>query len=287
MLLLFDAFLFYIKNSIIFYVSYNIKKHGDGFIMRDLDFTSNERIEFIYDIIIGFFALVATFVVVLQFSKNITGIQLKYLNIADNIIYFIFVLDFVVRLFLSRNKRSLFKNHYIDLIALLPLHFFTNSPYGSLLKLIRVLTYLLRLIHNIKDVLYTNGFIYSLGSASIITILGSFAIYFLERDSSATIKSYGDAFWWSIVTITTVGYGDISPTTSGGRVIAAILMLSGIGFLSMLTSTISTYFITKTDKKKRETLTSKEIVSLDISSLTKDQRKQLMEFYEFIKSREN
>ncbi|MPM88091.1 hypothetical protein SDC9_135192 [bioreactor metagenome] len=254
--------------------------------MRDLDFTNNEKVEFVYDIIIGFFALVATFVVVLQFSKNLTVIQLKYLGIADNIIYFIFVLDFVVRLLLSKNKRSLLKNHYIDLIALLPLHFFTTSPYGSLLKLIRVLTYVLRLIHNIKDVLYTNGFVYSLGSATIITILGSFAIYFLEKDSSATIKSYGDAFWWSIVTVTTVGYGDISPTTSGGRVIAAVLMLSGIGFLSMLTSTISTYFITKTAEKKKETLANKELLSLDISSLTLEQRRQLIDFYEFIKSRE-
>lgn len=260
-------------------------KRGDDFIMKDLEFTDNEKIEFIYDIAVGFLALVATFIVVLQFSKNITGIQLKYLNMVDNIVYFIFVLDFIIRWMLSKNRRLFIKNHYIDLIALLPFHFFTNSPYGSLLKLLRVLTYVLRLIHNIRDVLYTNGFIYSLGSATIITIIGSFAIYFFEKDSSATIKSYGDAFWWSIVTVTTVGYGDISPTTSAGRVIAAILMLAGIGFLSMLTSTVSTYFITKTDKKRRETISDGENVSLDISDLTKEQRKQVIEFYEFIKSR--
>lgn len=257
------------------------------YFMKDLEFTDNEKIEFIYDVVIGILSLIATFVVVLQFSKNITGIQLMYLNKIDNTVYYIFVLDFVIRCLLSKNKLSFIKNHYIDLIALLPLHFFTNSPYGSLLKLMRVLTYLLRLIHNLRDVLYTNGFIYSLGSASIITIIGSFAIYFFERDSSTTIKSYGDAFWWSIVTVTTVGYGDISPTTSAGRVIAIILMLSGIGFLSMLTSTVSTYFITKTDKKRKETLANNEIVSLDISALTKEQRKQVIEFYEFVKSRES
>lgn len=255
--------------------------------MKDLEFTDNEKFEFIYDVVIGVLSLVATFVVALQFSKNITGLQLVYLNKVDNIVYYIFILDFVVRWILSKNKLYFIKNHYIDLIALLPLHFFTNSPYGSLLKLVRVLTYILRLVHNLRDVLYTNGFIYSLVSASIITIIGSFAIYFFEKDSSATIKSYGDAFWWSIVTVTTVGYGDISPTTSAGRVIAAILMLSGIGFLSMLTSTVSTYFITKTDKKRKETLTNGEIVSLDISDLTKEQKKQVIEFYEFIRNREN
>jgi voltage-gated potassium channel len=256
-----------------------------GDIMRDLEFTDNERIEFIYDVLIGILALVATFVVVLQFSKNIGGLQLVYLNRADNIIYFIFVADFVIRWMLSKDKIGFIKNHYIDLIALLPFHFFTNSPYGSLLKLMRVLTYVLRLIHNIKDVLYTNGFIYSLGCATIITILGSFAIYFFEKDTSTTIKSYGDAFWWSIVTVTTVGYGDISPTSAAGRVIAAILMLSGIGFLSMLTSTVSTYFITKTDSKKKNVIVDGEKVILDLSELSEEQRNHVIEYYEFIRGR--
>jgi voltage-gated potassium channel len=253
--------------------------------MRDLDFTSNEKIEFTYDIIVGILAIVATFVVVLQFSKNISVIQMRYLTLADNAIYFIFVVDFVLRWALSKDKKAFIRNHYVDLIAILPFHFFTNSPYGSLLKLMRVLTYSMRLIHNIKDVLYTNGFIYSLGSATIITILGSFAIYFFEKDSSTTIKSYGDAFWWSIVTVTTVGYGDISPTTVAGRVIAAILMLSGIGFLSMLTSTVSTYFITKTNEKNKKVIYNEGKVILDISELSEEKQRQIIEYYEFVKSK--
>lgn len=253
--------------------------------MRDLDFTNNEKIEFVYDIFVGILAIVATFVVVLQFGRNISGEQLRYLNIVDNIIYFVFVADFIIRLILSRDKVAFMKNHYIDLIAILPFNFFTNSPYGSMLKLIRVITYILRLVHNIKDILYTNGFIYSLICAAIITILGSFAIYFFERGTSTTIKSYGDAFWWSIVTVTTVGYGDISPTTTAGRVIAGILMLSGIGFLSMLTSTVSTYFIVKTDKKKNGVKVNDESVMLDLSELNEEQRKQVTEYYEFIKNR--
>jgi voltage-gated potassium channel len=253
--------------------------------MRDLDFTNNEKVEFVYDVIVGILALVATFVVVLQFSRNITGMQLVYLNRVDNIIYFIFVFDFILRWVLSKDKKAFIKNHYVDLIALLPFHFFTNSPYGSVLKLMRVITYAMRLIHNIKDVLYTNGFIYSLGSATIITIIGSFAIYFFEKDTSTTIKSYGDAFWWSIVTVTTVGYGDISPTTTAGRIIAAVLMLSGIGFLSMLTSTVSTYFIMKTNEKKKETIMDEKRVMLDISELNVEQRRQVIEYYEFVKSR--
>ncbi|MHC4459370.1 MAG: potassium channel family protein, partial [Planctomycetota bacterium] len=54
---------------------------------------------------------------------------------------------------------------------------------------------------------------------------------------------FSDALWWSIVTITTVGYGDISPATTGGRIIGIVLMIFGIGFLGILTATIASIFI--------------------------------------------
>lgn len=67
------------------------------------------------------------------------------------------------------------------------------------------------------------------------------------------INSYGDGLWWSIVTTTTVGYGDISPASVGGRVIAVVLMLVGIGLIGMLTGSITTYFV-KERKSKHPTV---------------------------------
>src|SRR5262249_46229598 len=49
--------------------------------------------------------------------------------------------------------------------------------------------------------------------------------------------------WWAVVTVTTVGYGDIYPTTVGGRIVAIMLMLAGIGFLAVLTATIASRFV--------------------------------------------
>lgn len=70
-------------------------------------------------------------------------------------------------------------------------------------------------------------------------------------------KNFADGLWWSFVTVTTVGYGDLSPSTNAGRIIASILMLVGIGFIGMLTGTISTYFIKRKEKNtsiKNETV---------------------------------
>jgi len=256
--------------------------------MRNLEFTENEKFEFAYDVFAGILAIIATLVVTLQFDKNIATAQMTYLRIADKIIYGIFVVEFLIRLYFSKNKIKYVKNNLFDFIAIIPFDFFTVSPYGSVFKLLKVFAYILRLIDNLKELLYTNGFIYSLGGTIIITIIGSFGMYIFEKDSSQTIKSYGDALWWSFVTVTTVGYGDISPSTTIGRTIACVLMLSGIGFLSMLTSTVSTYFLSKTEKnKKKKSEDGKancEEDFLDLSSLNEEQRKHLIKYYEFLKN---
>jgi voltage-gated potassium channel len=60
-------------------------------------------------------------------------------------------------------------------------------------------------------------------------------------------KSFWDGVWRAAVTVTTVGYGDIYPTSVGGRIIAIVVMLVGVGFLAVLTATIASYFV-KTDR---------------------------------------
>jgi voltage-gated potassium channel len=86
----------------------------------------------------------------------------------------------------------------------------------------------------------------------ILTVgLGAVAIYLLEAGSNPSVGSLGDALWWAVVTTTTVGYGDVSPQTPEGRLVAVLLMFVGIGVIGVFTGTVASFFVT-TDAESHE-----------------------------------
>jgi voltage-gated potassium channel len=77
-------------------------------------------------------------------------------------------------------------------------------------------------------------------ATTIITVLGGVAIWLLDRHEFPTL---GRGMWWSVQTITTVGYGDHVPSTAEGQIVAAVIMVSGIGVLTVVTATITAAFV--------------------------------------------
>lgn len=75
-----------------------------------------------------------------------------------------------------------------------------------------------------------------------VVILGASAIFVIEGGRNPSIGTFGDALWWSVVTATTVGYGDVSPQTVEGRLIAVVLMLTGIGVIGVFTASVASLF---------------------------------------------
>ncbi len=73
--------------------------------------------------------------------------------------------------------------------------------------------------------------------------MNGYAILHLETNHESNIHSAADAMWWSFVTVTTVGYGDHFPVTPSGRVLAAVLMIAGIGLFGTFTAYIATAFL--------------------------------------------
>lgn len=78
--------------------------------------------------------------------------------------------------------------------------------------------------------------------AVAVVLLGAFGVFIFEAGANRSIGSFGDALWWAIVTATTVGYGDVSPVTVEGRLIAVVLMLTGIGVIGVFTATVASLF---------------------------------------------
>ncbi len=157
-------------------------------------------------------------------------------------IWLVFVVDYGARLLFARRKLGFIRANWIDLIAILPGDLMRGL---RLIRMVRVFRFvrgigvLWRTSHHVRGVLRTNGLIYALGLTVMLVIAAGYVIPQVEPG----IGTPADGIWWSLVTATTVGYGDIAPRTHEGRLIAAILMLVGIGTIGMITGSIATYFM--------------------------------------------
>lgn len=90
------------------------------------------------------------------------------------------------------------------------------------------------------------------GVTATALVLGALAVFALEAGSpDAKIRGFGDALWYSVVTMTTVGYGDVTPLTGPGRMVGVVLMLGGIGLLSVFTATFASVLVTQRIREGR------------------------------------
>ena len=203
------------------------------------------KISKFYDVFIIILAVISIIFVVLDFASLISITESPYLEV-DNFILIIFAIDYFARLFKAENKLSFFKQNIFDLIAIIPFsvmfsffrfsRIFRIAKISKFARLSRLVGITGKLQKKLNKFLNTNGFIY-LVYVSLFLLIFSSALY-----SVAENVPFDQALWWAIATTTTVGYGDISPTTALGRIAAVILMILGIGMIGMLTSTITEYF---------------------------------------------
>lgn len=75
---------------------------------------------------------------------------------------------------------------------------------------------------------------------------GAIGFYYFEYGTNPNVKTFGDSLYWAVVTMATVGYGDIYPMTSGGRIVAVVLIFAGVGSLGAFLAIIESYILRRT-----------------------------------------
>ncbi|MFT8993916.1 potassium channel family protein [Lentilactobacillus hilgardii] len=198
-----------------------------------------------YNMTIMILAIVSIALTILDFC-NIISLNSDPWNVINDGILIIFTIDYFTRLAYAKDKSEFFIHNIFDLLAIIPLYsafsFFRFSRVFRIFRLLKLLRFIRmvgvigKLQKSFHTFLKTNGFIYLLW-ISLATLFISASMYALAEH-----VSWGQALWWAIATATTVGYGDISPHTLMGRIAAVLLMFVGIGFIGMLTSTITSFF---------------------------------------------
>lgn len=184
----------------------------------------------------------------IEASLPLTHAQQQWIDGCDFIICVVFLIDFLARFRRASDKWAFMKWGWIDLLSSIPV--VESLRWGRLVRIVRVLR-LFRAFRSTRTLLLHFLNQDRLGSAgSVITIFGlmmSFAaitvLYVESGDPSSTIKTPGDAFWWAIVTVTTVGYGDQLPVTPEGRVVAGLLMVAGVGLFGTLSGLVASVLV--------------------------------------------
>lgn len=166
-------------------------------------------------------------------------ISMVYVYIADAIISLVFLTHWIIRLREAKDRRAFMRSNWWELLASVPAYF---EPTG-VLRFVR-LAVRLRILFNTSRYFIKHA--YSLEIFTIfasIMFAGADMFYAFEHGTNEAVGSFFDCVWWAMVTITTVGYGDISPVTTGGRIVGMTLMMLGIGLLGLTTGRVATYLV--------------------------------------------
>ncbi|MUL02360.1 ion transporter [Aliivibrio fischeri] len=159
----------------------------------------------------------------------------------DTIICALFLFQLSLDLFRTKHKTQYLKDHWIDFVASIPI--IEPVRYARIFHILRVFR-LLRSSQSLLKQIRSNRKEATIASILVLMVslisLGSvFMLMFEGHNPNANIQTAGDAVWWAFVTISTVGYGDHYPITVAGKILAVMIILSGVGIFGMISGLIT------------------------------------------------
>ncbi len=208
-----------------------------------------------YIILVLILTIFSLFLMVVQMVLKFGTPTFDLVNTYNNLVCYFFLFDFALRLIAAPRMRDYFigQQGYFDLLGSIPS--FGFSQYTAVLRIFRLSRlFRLRRFMNpenrklLKDEILNNRGSYAalltvIMAAIVITTGSIFVLFFESKSPDANISTGGDALWWAIVTITTVGYGDRFPITPGGRITAVFVMFAGVGVIGALASILASFLI--------------------------------------------
>jgi voltage-gated potassium channel len=216
-----------------------------------------------YDLVIGILAIGSLIILVLLIFVPLSPSTEDTLNNLDNSLCIVFLFDFLRSLFRAPKKWEYFLKGggWMDLLGSLPFGRFAVFRAARLFRVIRVMR---TLKGNDFRKMLTERLAQSVLLFTIVVALlliftiSAFVLYAEKGAPNANITTYSNAIWWAFVTITTVGYGDYYPVTTLGRTGAVILMFFGLGIIGVLSSYLSTTFISLESRRREAREAGKE-----------------------------
>ncbi len=192
-------------------------------------------------------ALALLFLVVYSFQviwRTIPETLSEWLGYANYTIWLLFLIDLVIRLWLADHRWQLIRKNPIDVISVV-------LPALRPLRALRVFTAGQSLLSSKSGLVQAGQAI--VFTAALLVYIGALALLDVEGSHpEAVVQNFGDAIWWAMVTVTTVGYGDLYPVTPEGRFVAGALMVVGISVLGAVTATAASWFIRTGDEAAGE-----------------------------------
>ena len=185
-------------------------------------------------------------VLVVPLITDLHGSSVAVLSALDYFVWTAFAVEHGIKICLAGDRRSFFRHHLLDLavIAVPILRPVRLAELFRVVRLARVTAVLGNGLRRARAMLTHHGLHFVLLAVVAIVFAGAALEAVLERHApGASIRNFGDGLWWAVVTVTTVGYGDKVPVTGAGKIVAAVLMVTGIGLVGFLTATIASYFV--------------------------------------------
>jgi voltage-gated potassium channel len=213
-----------------------------------------ERLERATDLPIALLALLVVPALVLEEYAQSAGVR-TFALVLNWTVWLAFCAEYLGKLAFAPSRRAYIRRAWFDLLIILlsPPFLVPNAVQGTravravralrVLRLVRAAAVAAIGLKEAGEAFKQRRFHYVVLTTIVVVSLGAIGIFAVERGENKAIATIGDAFWWAVVTATTVGYGDVSPVTTEGRLIAVVLMLLGIGFIGVLTATITSFFL--------------------------------------------